>query len=1270
MSGGRPTNTNLNDGSTNPFLARLRAGAQEDEISTKDPNLLISQTSEDDLSDPYRLSPEMGTENEIKRHNPEARPIADTVPKTAFVVRHKKDNEPSAGTFHSNVQETNPETSAETVLKGRFADVNSDPDFSLNDEAIHGTPSGLKSKLSRVGGELKPKTQLDERTKRLLKIAEAALASGLDLDEEGNLVGDIPLTPEEILDQRRKEREPLLARLHEVRARFVEKEKQIKNNNLTISDFGALKNLLFIIEGMLSDAELENFQDQEKTIQDGLDNVEKGIDYLEKQIEEGLKKSTRILERQESRTKYAELTGSYTAFQRGPFYKDLNDAQKQQLSAEFYELDWLKTSPGEHIDLSVDDINQKLEALEKLLTESEEVITKIAEQNEDKLRIEENIRRQGTLLLGTFVHLKEDVERVKATLTENIPLVAVLDVLADEIEDLDRKILDKPTTGDLEDLQKKVGEYKDKVKEFNLEVEKLEKASAVENFGTWSDLSRILRYIPGKNSKDPRQKPTSGRWVITIEDREVAPKDQSAWSGVDTDFKRIWKRYEDLFSGAKATDKATRFKDIIQDKNLILRAVLDQDATLALTLIKTIAPKIDEAFVTWEKEQNQLAEAKESIAKQEAETKAKIEQQEVLTKKLDLLLKAFDELENGYRDFSTAPNKSTLEFEHINRLLKSLRTKREELEAEKGKDIKERDLKEEVLLKFFQDISSCREEVARILSKSETLRPSLVGKVGKRLLRKGGGSIEITEDTLASLASGIPAEGMQDNPLSPEGFFDELDRISEIHETDIRDVQFDTLRESLENNLDNEENYATQNLANESDLHKAQIRIRFKEACEQELYGKTMFYDTKNRNFDSSIFEETKNARNEFLSMYATKFLTNLLVEETKDIVEHVFAKHRLILKLSYIELAKKKLTKIDELEKIANKESKEAQEVQASIDTTTGLLTLIVSELNLLNLNDKKRKDSVYKEFNKKTESEAPQTYSPANDPSVKRPKKSGPVFGRLFNSDPKETEFARKEMAQAIPHAVDNLKAYNDYAQGRGDGKDIALPIRKDQEAGINVEVVLPKIDQEKKRNSVQKLIDTLIDKARSRGNTAKNILRALFVSGAIAVGSAGASTEPSYGNAPRAVAEAPKNLGDLAGTWRNLVEDEYKPLLNDLTGPSKLPYVQLMEKCLPLTRGNNHEGRMGTISLLKPYDLLNSPNPIAGINDEERKELCKLVEGEEKIYNWAQTGIDITKAYAFTPQTLERQKTIRMRYDDLLKILAQVEDLEHKRKIASRT
>ena len=94
---------------------------------------------------------------------------------------------------------------------------------------------------------------------------------------------------------------------------------------------------------------------------------------------------------------------------------------------------------------------------------------------------------------------------------------------------------------------------------------------------------------------------------------------------------------------------------------------------------------------------------------------------------------------------------------------------------------------------------------------------------------------------------------MQDNPLSPEGFFDELDKISEIHETDIRDVQFDTLRESLENNLDNEENYATQNLANESDLHKAQIRIRFKEACEQELYGKTMFYDTKNRNFDSYL---------------------------------------------------------------------------------------------------------------------------------------------------------------------------------------------------------------------------------------------------------------------------------------------------------------------------------------------------------------------------------------------------------------------------------
>ncbi len=140
------------------------------------------------------------------------------------------------------------------------------------------------------------------------------------------------------------------------------------------------------------------------------------------------------------------------------------------------------------------------------------------------------------------------------------------------------------------------------------------------------------------------------------------------------------------------------------------------------------------------------------------------------------------------------------------------------------------------------------------------------------------------------------------------------------------------------------------------------------------------------------------------------------------------------------------------------------------------------------------------------------------------------------------------------------------------------------------------------------------------------------------------------------------------EQAVSWKDFLKtNEEIQSLKDLVGKDELGFVNFMKKYAPLANlDTNNPSTIEALSTMECVKLLNSPEIVYGLNDEQRQQVCNVVRKLEKLIQATEAGKNMSptfthQAFAYTnPKT-----TITQLYDMAREAVAKAELLEASKK-----
>jgi hypothetical protein len=97
------------------------------------------------------------------------------------------------------------------------------------------------------------------------------------------------------------------------------------------------------------------------------------------------------------------------------------------------------------------------------------------------------------------------------------------------------------------------------------------------------------------------------------------------------------------------------------------------------------------------------------------------------------------------------------------------------------------------------------------------------------------------------------------------------------------------------------------------------------------------------------------------------------------------------------------------------------------------------------------------------------------------------------------------------------------------------------------------------------------------------------------------------------------------EQAVSWKDFLKtNEEIQSLKDLVGKDELGFVNFMKKYAPLANlDTNNPSTIEALSTMECVKLLNSPEIVYGLNDEQRQQVCNVVRKLEKLIQATEAG-----------------------------------------------
>lgn len=309
------------------------------------------------------------------------------------------------------------------------------------------------------------------------------------------------------------------------------------------------------------------------------------------------------------------------------------------------KLRWLREPPHKiDRDYDVTELRTQIDALKELITKAEESLLSEEEgERLEKERNEEEKKREQEKKTAEQEEAIETLNELNGLLPSLLSTSNQLEAIIPKIEDTGRRdelIQDNKELHALQEeikttkTQKRLEEFKVRLiaHERNVEEESriiAEKEAALENslalnvFDGWP--STIRFEVPKHNPKQGQPTPKkAGRWVIAKNgiEKPIDPRDAQLFTSMKTNFDKTFKEYLDFIAEPNSNKKIVVARELIIVKNKIIAALIEEKADEAQRLIRSFSTVLNETIELWKKkveeEEKSLLESKKRQAEKVA----------------------------------------------------------------------------------------------------------------------------------------------------------------------------------------------------------------------------------------------------------------------------------------------------------------------------------------------------------------------------------------------------------------------------------------------------------------------------------------------------------------------------------------------------------------------------------------------------------------------------------------------------------------------------
>lgn len=900
--------------------------------------------------------------------------------------------------------------------------------------------------------------------------------------------------------------------------------------------------------------------------------------------------------------------------------QDKKTAIFNTINTAFESLEWLDKSP--EIDIDTEKTPLALDALEELLDQFE-ILIKDGEKSQGEESLVSTAEKIK-LLSGQYTTLLDEADSLKKTLGDdfNLPIFH-WDFIAKQIEDVTRLH---------NDLQKDPSSYTFGAFETGLRTLDRQIRGAQEKARTFSKDTPIAKE-PGPTVIAPAKQPKSpsisldiwsgwpkaisttknGVWFFSGEKLD----DGDVWARIKTNFDQEMAVYLTFFKGKTSREslqKIAKYGELIEAKNEILRALSERNTENAFVLLEVFRNRIVEADESWKEYTVAEAKRQEELRVQEEAKKA--------------LEVSFKESQKEHKEGVALKNSlfDGIENETEKNFLQNLEIK---LSALQDQIVQQMPLNETVeglaaeyknMVKAFRDVLKGAENHLKITQ---------------------GGAVRRAPDTAIVLRAGgrRTTAGEWRREQAGKGVY-----IKEIGDTKKVQAQAELIN-----------------------IHRENFK-KYKDKYKELYLNKTWGRDDPNKDAVEAVFaEHLENLQREITSIKAgiRDKEKDLEEEENKTVSKNVTK----ILKLTTdLEEARNLVTKLEDEHFEFSQRNEFKERVVSLREHAPGVI------------------DRKYT-----------QTYSPANDSSMDAVGRSRPTG--LFNLSAKmdydlaqrsskmpgeknmtdeELSAKRKEESLLTQKVVPNHHegmvrsvTSNDVHQEGIKHAEFVMSGATPVENAPGEAVILPEPNNEKllKQKAVKTLLAT-----RFKNEDFKNLkpwqkFAVAIATTAIMASGAGVALllkdEESALGAPRRAA----TLGE-AVSWTDDLKYRHNQLrltkndfeknknftiesfVDDLLNTKQYNFYTFIKKYSPSTTLDAvNAATLTKISSMRVYDLLNSSDGVYGITNEERKDLCNIIQILKLIVESEQKN----------SPTENKEETLNQLFDNALKIATTAKSAE---------
>lgn len=1002
-------------------------------------------------------------------------------------------------------------------------------------------------------------------------------------------------------------------------------------------------------------------------------------------------------------TRYTALVTEIRSLKRNRLYEKTNQELRDEVENNSGSLSWLETDPTENETIENQIIASALDALEEAKTYLEkeinelnesERISRTQEEEDSRKKAEEleNLRKDGhesSILLAKLEKVFEDF--VDEPTLEETRKASLLKATQDLL-DLRKNFEVNSSPESLKEFKDKIGEYEAVIKGTLEELAEKKKAlEALHSLDVWSGWPREIKEVPARPAKSGA--PGVERHWIHTGDGGVEEKlnNTSEWSKAAENFSHEWLGYLSFFKGEKTlTDrKVKEYSSVIKTKNGAVVALMQHDLARATVLLGQLREELTAAEESWkekmEKEGEAERKAKETLALAAEKAKLQEAEQKTLAQSLGEQNKRFEE-ESKRKDSLLQRLTSDLAKETLVRRFQELAGLRDTLQA----GIPTKSLNQNTVTEYQLLLDEIHSVLDKEIATRDALDERAVAGAGKKVLLR-------------------PISGISNKTvLLPGGkkiSVEEWHAIKNIKDSEAAaDIakavlpEASHLRKYLEIN-------------NESDLSREkEIQALYK--IHQDLFEKD-----KERYYNLFVYKEW--GSDDPNKKAVEKVLTSKQESLESDVRELNFDYQN---NLRYLESERDENEKI-RIETLISITKQSLHDKQNELDELLKIKKGILPDEVLKARALAKSQTNISKDRSLKSSRE---TYSPASDPAsadIGTVRKPDGIFNKLNRAydaarqmkvipgeksmTDAELEAARKKEVnlsdKAAPYIQGMVRditpeeleqAHNKGAtffpmQGRSlpdapaaTAGSPVLPVAPPSPAAptptpspasapeVSASTAAHETPEPKERSKrVQSLFETLL-KLRTRDGKLKGWK---FVIGAITLAAggftAGALAQENKANEARIetlVAQNPLT----ATSWRDFPEvhsHEMRDFIKYLTGTSKLDFFAMIRLYGSLMKVSvDNPSTIQAVSVMDVSKLLSSPEPVYGINNDQRAQLCTLITKFQKASQAAEAARKNLGSFTFTLDTTTRM-TLEELYNKAVALVASIEKEEEARKAA---